>query len=123
MLKPDKISSLLMFGRFFILVQTPAPVSNINVTPSNTSAQVTLENPTPVTSSYIKYYNIYLNRHYKMRVDRQVYGTTFIIDGLEPNTKYTVTIYAGDGYSPWSSARSKEFMTSEAGKYKRKMDH
>ena len=121
-LKPGKINSLLMFALVsFILVQKPAPVSYINVTPSDTSAQVTLGNPTPETSSYIKYYEIYLNYQYKMRVNRQIYQTTFSIPGLKPNTRYTAQIRAGDGYS-WSNQKSKGFVTSEAGNLKRKMD-
>ena len=100
----------------FILVQKPAPVSDINVTPSATSTQVTLENPRPETSSYIQYYDIYLNHQYKMMVARQNYRTTFSIRGLKPNTKYNVRIWARDGSFQWSSAKSEEFMTSDAGR-------
>ena len=100
----------------FILVQKPAPVSDINVTPSNTSAQVTLGDPAPQTSSYIKYYYVSLGQQHNQsfEVDRQKDGTKFNIHGLKPNTKYTVTIWVKDGYSQWTSEKSKEFMTSEA---------
>ncbi|CAB4010349.1 neuronal cell adhesion molecule isoform X1 [Paramuricea clavata] len=63
-------------------VETPAPVNDIKVTPSNTSAQGS--------------------------------RTEFSITGLTRFTKYTVTIYAGDGSSQWSSSIDKIFTTNTA---------
>ncbi len=117
-----KTNSLPMFLLVsFILVQKPAPVSDINVTPSARSAQVTLENPTPETSSYINYYSIVLDQQHnkgvkRFGVQRQRDGTKFKITELKPYTSYTVIIWAQDSSLQWSSAKSKEFMTSEAGK-------
>jgi hypothetical protein len=108
-----------MFALFSILVQTPAPVNDIKVTPSNTSAQVTLGNTAPETSSYITHYYIKLNEHYLKTIRRQESRTEFRITGLTAFTKYTVTIYAGDGSSQWSSRTDKVFTTNAAGEDKR----
>jgi hypothetical protein len=102
---------------FLILAQKPARVYDIKVTPSDTSAQVTLESPAPETSSYITKYRIYLNRKKKI-ISRQKFRTEVNFAGLKPNTKYTVRILAGDGNSQWSRPRDKEFTTNEAGEEK-----
>jgi hypothetical protein len=108
-----------MFALFLILVQTPAPVNYIKVTPSDTSAQVTLGNPAPETSSYITHYCIHLNESYLNTIRRQESRTELSITGLTPFTNYTVTIWAGDGSSQWSSSTDKRFMTNTAGEEKR----
>ena len=108
-----------MFALFSILVQTPAPANDIKVTPSDTSAQVTLGNPAPETSSYITRYYIILDDHYLKTIRRQESRTEFRIIGLAAFTNYTVKIYAGDGSSQWSSSRYKIFTTNTAGEDKR----
>jgi hypothetical protein len=108
-----------MFALFSILVQTPATVNDIKVTPSNTSAQMTLGNASPETSSYITHYYIKLNERYLKTIYRQESRTEFSITGLTPFTKYTVRIYAGDGSSQWSSGTDKVFTTNAAGEGKR----
>jgi hypothetical protein len=104
---------------FLILVQKPAPVYDIKVTQSDTSAQVSWGTRTePAKSSYITKYSIYLNQKYKT-IPRQKFRTEFNFPGLKPNTKYTVIIWAGDGNLQWSHQTDKEFMTNEAGEEKR----
>ena len=111
------VKILQMFALFLIIVQKPAPADDIKVTPSDTSAQVTLGNPTPETSSYITYYYIYLAQNYIKRISRQKSRTElFSITELKPNTKYTVKVVAFDDFSQRSSSTYKEFMTIEAGK-------
>ena len=110
---------MLTFALFSIIVQKPASVYDIKITPSNTSAQVTLGNPSPDTSSYITRYHIELNGSYLKRIRRQEPRTEFSITGLTPFTNYTVRIRAGDGSSQWSSSTDIIFMTNTAGEEKR----
>ena len=94
-------------------------MNDIKVTPSDTSVQVTLGNPAPETSSYITHYYIKLNKYFIKTIRRQEPRTAFSITGLTPFTKYTVRIFAGDGFSLWSSSRYKIFTTNTAGEGKR----
>jgi hypothetical protein len=103
-----------MFTLFLILVQKPAPANYIKVTPSDTSAQVTLGNPAPETSSYILEYSIFLyKKTQKLTIPRQKSEITeFNITGLKPSTNYTVGIWARDARK-WSRKKDKQFVTIE----------
>ena len=104
---------------FFILVQTPAPVKNINVSPSDYSARVTWEIPTaPQDSSYITHYRFFLNGRYLKYISRAMYGTALNILPLKPNTEYTVKIDTEDGSLPIlrGTPVTKTFTTKHAGK-------
>ena len=103
---------LLIFALF--LVQTPAPVFNINVSPSKRSARVTWSIQTKTQdSSYITQIIIYRdNKQYK-NISR---GTEVDITGLIPYTTYIVGIQTQDGSSQYSKIVNESFKTSEAGK-------
>jgi hypothetical protein len=103
-----------MFTLFLILVQKPAPASYIKVIPSDTSAQVTIGNPAPETSSYIHKYSIYLYKEkQQLTIPRQKSEITeFNITGLKPSTKYTFGIWARDARK-WSRKKDKQFVTIE----------
>ena len=103
---------LLIFVLF--LVQTPAAVSNINVSPSKRSAHVTWSIQTATqSSSYITQIIIYLdNKKYK-NISR---GTEVDITGLTSYTTYTVGIQTQDGSSQYSKMVNESFTTNEAGK-------
>ena len=104
---------LLIFALF--LVQKPAPVSNINVTPSNYSARVTWSIETETQdSSYITQIIIFLGNTKYKNISR---GNEVDITGLTPYTTYTVGIQTQDGSSQKSKNMSKSFKTNEAGKY------
>ena len=93
-------------------VQTPAPVSNINVSPSNYSAYVTWQISTSTKdSSYITKIIIYLNSKEHKNISR---GTQVTIDGLLPYTSYTVGIETQDGSSQKSNIVIETFKTSKA---------
>jgi hypothetical protein len=110
---------LLIFALFFILVQTPAPVKNINVSPSDYSARMTWEIPTPQDSSYITHFRFFLNGRYSKYISRAVYGNVFNILPLKPNTEYTVKIDTEDGSLQRGTPVTKTFTTKQAGKYRR----
>ena len=113
---------MLIFALFFILVQKPAPVKNINVSPSDYSARMTWEIPTaPKDSSYIKSFRFFLNGGYRKYITRAMYGTTFNILPLKPNTEYTVKLDTGDGSLPIVRGPPviKTFKTKQAGKDRR----
>ena len=94
-------------------VQTPAPVSNINVAPSKYAAHVTWEISTSKQdSSYITHIIIYLNGKEHKIISR---GTQVNITNLLPYTSYTVGIQAQDGSSQTSQIVYKIFRTNGAG--------
>ncbi|CAB4001321.1 receptor-type tyrosine- phosphatase S-like isoform X11 [Paramuricea clavata] len=96
-------------------VQKPAPVYDVQVTPSVTSAQVTWRIRTaPAMSSYITKYYIYLDQRHRWITYRRTDKVRINIPGLTAYTKYTVGIVALDGYSQRSSKISNEFTTIEA---------
>ncbi|XP_028402587.1 phosphatidylinositol phosphatase PTPRQ-like [Dendronephthya gigantea] len=95
-------------------VQTPAPVQDIKVTPSNTSADVTWKIPEPKNSSYITNYNIFINGKLQERISRERYGNKFTIRGLKPYTDYKVEIETEDGSGEKGGKVSEDFKTKEA---------
>ena len=101
----------------FILVQTPAPVRDIKVIPSATSALVTWSIvTTKENSSYITDYDIYLYpENLNKTIARKDHGTQFNITGLKPCSDYIVGIVALDGFSQRSTMRNISFITIEAG--------
>ena len=102
----------------FILVQTPAPVKNIKVKLSATSALVTWSIvTTKENSSYITDYDIYLHPNLLKRIARKGHGTQFNITGLKPYSNYKVGIVALDGSSQKSAITNTSFRTIEAGKH------
>ena len=116
--KPSCISSMLNFlpNRYGILylVQTPAPVYGINITPYERAALLTWRIRTaPEDSSYITKIIIYLNRKKYETISR---GTLIVIKKLEPNTWYQVDIETEDGSSQKSRKVSGNLNTKEAGK-------
>ena len=101
----------------FILVQTPAPVKNLNVSPSDYSARVTWELPTaPEDSSYITHYLIFLNNKFVKEISRAMYGTEFNILPLKPNTENTFGIQTKDGSVQRGTYVTETFTTKQAGK-------
>ncbi|CAB4004016.1 receptor-type tyrosine- phosphatase epsilon-like, partial [Paramuricea clavata] len=95
--------------------QNPAPVYDIQVTPSDTSAQVRWRiRAAPVKSSYITHYCIYLGQRHLQTINRHTNQMKFNILGLKPYTKYTVGIAALDGSSQRSRKIYKKFITNEA---------
>ena len=100
---------------FTFSVQTPAPVSNINASPSQYSANVTwtISNSAQETS-YITKIVIYLNGKEHEVIAR---GTRFTFNDLKPGTSYTVGIQTQDDYSQKSEILKKTFTTSKAGKH------
>ena len=99
-------------------MQTPAPVKNIQVKPSATSALVAWSIVTrKEDSSYITDYEIYLYPNLLKTIARRDHGTQFNITGLRPHSNYTVGIVALDGSSQKSKITYSEgFKTIEAGK-------
>ncbi|CAB4024817.1 retinoschisin-like isoform X2 [Paramuricea clavata] len=95
-------------------VQTPAPVKNINVSPSDYSARVTWEIPTPQDSTYITHYLIYLNNKFVKEISRAMYGTEFNILPLKPNTENTFGIQTKDGSVQGGTYVSETFTTKQA---------
>jgi hypothetical protein len=106
---------------FFILVQTPGPVKNINVSPSDYSARMTWEIPTPQDSSYITHFRFFLNGRYRKYISRAMYGTALNILPLKPNTEYTVKMDTEDGslLIVRGTPVTKTFTTKQAGKDRR----
>ena len=101
----------------FILVQTPAPVKNLNVSPSDYSARVTWELPAaPEDSSYITHYLIFLNNKFVKEISRAMYGTEFNILPLKPNTENTFGIQTKDGSVQRGTYVTETFTTKQAGK-------
>ena len=95
------------------LVQTPAPVFNIIVSPSQYSANVTWEISTSIQdSSYITQIIIYLNGQVHKTISR---GTQIAINGLSPDTFYVVGIQTQDGSSQKSQMVIEPFRTKEKG--------
>ena len=109
----------MIFINSTILVQTPAPVYNIKVSPSNTTAHVSWSIKTsPMDSSYITRFLLYVNRIHRATLNRTKDGTEYTLTNLKPYTTYRVTIWAGDGSFKTSSGTFENFMTTEAGKTK-----
>ena len=105
---------------FFItvlfLVQTPAPVINTIVSPSQNSATVTWEiSASTQNSSYITHIIIYLNNQELKTIPR---GSQATIEYLIPYTWYTVGIQTQDGSAQKSKIVNRYFRTDEAGKSK-----
>ncbi|XP_028399358.1 uncharacterized protein LOC114522809 [Dendronephthya gigantea] len=94
-------------------VQMPAPVQDIKVTPSNTSADVTWKIPEPKDSSYITNYNIFINGKLQHRISREKYDNKFTIRGLKPYTDYKVEIETEDGSGEKGGKISEDFKTKE----------
>jgi hypothetical protein len=119
-MKFKSIYFLLIFALFFVLVQTPAPVKNINVSPSDYSARVTWEIPTaPEDSSYITHFRFFLNGRFRKHISRAMYGTAFNVLPLKPNTEYTVRMDTEDGSLQRGNSVTTSFTTKQAGKDRR----
>lgn len=99
----------------FILVQFPAPVYDIQVKPSDTSAELTWKIPEPKNSTYITHYNISIGQKPPQRISRETHGNKFTISVLKPNTTYTVEIQTEDGSGQKSKTVYKHLKTKEAG--------
>jgi hypothetical protein len=96
------------------LVQTPAAVSNVNVSPSPYSARVTWKLPTRQDSSYITQIIVYLDGYEHQILPR---GTQVTIDSLTPYKEYIVGIETQDSSSQRSGKTVySPFRTDEAGK-------
>ncbi|XP_028402428.1 receptor-type tyrosine-protein phosphatase S-like [Dendronephthya gigantea] len=94
-------------------VQTPAPVQDIKVTPSNTSADVSWKVPEPKDSSYITNYNIFINGKLQQTISRETYDNKFAIRGLKLYTDYRVEIETEDGSGEKGDKVSEDFKTKE----------
>ncbi|CAB4039984.1 interferon-induced very large GTPase 1-like isoform X2, partial [Paramuricea clavata] len=95
--------------------QTPAPVKNINVSPSDYSARVTWDIPTaPEDSSYITHVRLFLNGRYRKYISRAMYGTAFNVLPLKPNTEYTVKMDTEDGSLQRGTPVTTSFTTKQA---------
>ena len=100
---------------FLFLVQTPAPVKDLVITPSQYSAKVTLNIETSESaSSYITKLNVYLDGQKHQTITRGSHNV-FNIIGLQPYTNYFVEIETKDGSSQSSGNVSKTITTKEAG--------
>ena len=100
---------------FLFLVQTPARVKDLVITPNQYSAKVTLNIETSESaSSYITKLNVYLDGQKHLTVTRGSHNA-FNIIGLKPYTNYFVEIEAKDGSSRSSGNVSKTIKTEEAG--------
>ncbi|CAB4007476.1 ---NA---, partial [Paramuricea clavata] len=99
--------------------QTPAPVKNVNVSPSDYSARVTWELPTaPQDSSYVTHYLIYLNNKFVKEISRAMYGTEFNILPLKPNTENTFGILTkADGSVQRGTYVNETFTTKQAERF------
>ena len=102
-----------------VLVQSPAPVKNIKVKPSATSALVTWSIvTTKENSSYITGYDIYLHQNFVKTIARKDHGTQLNITGLKPCSDYIVGIMALDDSSQKSAVRySEHFRIIDEGKH------
>ena len=99
-----------------LLVQKPAPVSNITVSPSAYSVNVTWKIRTSSReSSYITSVTIYINGKNYTTIPR---GTGLTVNQLIPYTRYRVSIWTRDGSSQYSQEVHTNFTTSQAGKYR-----
>jgi hypothetical protein len=99
---------------FLYLVQTPAPVNSLSITPYQYAALVTWSIPTPQQSSYITKIIIYIDgAEYQTISQRQT--TYIVIKRFKPNTPYNVEIQTEDGYLKKSEKVSKPVMTNTAG--------
>ena len=95
----------------------PAPVDELQITPSDTSARVTWVIHEKTISSFITQYYIYLNGQSQPHiVSRAEDGAQIDIPGLKPYTVYTVGIETVDGALQRSRRVSKTFNTEQAGK-------
>ncbi|CAB4044052.1 Down syndrome cell adhesion molecule 1 homolog, partial [Paramuricea clavata] len=95
--------------------QMPAPVDELQITPSDTSARVTWVIHEKTVSSLITKYYIYLNGQSQPHVvSRAEDGTQIVIPGLKPYTVYTVGIETVDGALQRSRRVSKTFNTDQA---------
>ena len=103
---------MLIFAIF--LVQRPAPVFNINVSPSKYSARVTWSIQTATQySSYITQIIVYIDNTKHKTISRR---TEVDITGLTPYTTYIVGIQSEDGSSQYSEIVNENFKTNEASK-------
>ena len=94
-------------------VQTPAPVSNVGVSPSSHDATVTWTIKRSIQeSSYITHIIIHLNGIKQETITR---GTEIKFEKLHPYTSYTVGIQTQDGSNQKSEPVTKAFATNEAG--------
>lgn len=108
---------LLNFVLFLLLAQMPAPVDELQIIPSDTSARVTWVIHEKTVSSLITQYYIYLNgQSQPYIVSRAEDGDQIDIPGLKPYTVYTVGIETVDGALQRSRRVSKTFNTEQAGK-------
>jgi hypothetical protein len=91
----------------------PAPVQDIKIQPSFTSASVTWKLPTSASvSSYITHLVIYLNG-----TDIRIFRSTQIdIQGLTPYTWYKVEIVTQDGSSQSNDKAASEIFRTKRGK-------
>jgi hypothetical protein len=97
----------------FHLVQTPAPVYDIQITPYQDAACVTWKIRTaPEYSSYITNIIVCLNG---TKCQNESRGTKAFIQNLSPRTFYTVEIETQDGSSQKSTRISKSFKTKKTG--------
>ena len=92
----------------------PAPVQDIKIQPSFTSASVTWKLPTSASvSSYITHLVIYLNGTETKRIFR---STQIDIQGLTPYTWYKVEIVTQDGSSQSNDKAASEIFRTKRGK-------
>ena len=100
---------------FLFLVQIPAPVKDLVITPNQYSAKVTLNiEISKSASSYITKLNVHLNGQKHQTVTRGSHNA-FNITGLKPYTQYVVDIETKDGSSQSSVNVSRTIRTKEAG--------
>ena len=91
---------------------------NIVAKSSNFSVHLSWTIPSPVVSTYVTHFIIYLNGTEINRISRAYYGNQNTLQDLKPYTNYVVGIKTQDGYSMnVQSTVYKNFKTTEAGKY------
>jgi hypothetical protein len=100
---------------FLYLVQTPAAVNSLSITPYQYAAYVTWRIRTATEdSSYITKIIIYLDgAEYQTISQRQ--KTYIVIKRFKPNTSYKVEIQTEDSYQQKSEKVSESFTTNTAG--------
>ena len=99
---------------FSYLVQTPAPVYDITITPSVTWANVTWKLQTSAAdSSYITHLIIHVEGKENSTIVKR--GNQFNITGLKRYTKYSVGIQTQDGSSQKSKKIFETFTTLKEG--------
>lgn len=103
-----------LYGHGFITYKSddqsaPGEVKNLQLTESNTdSLLVTWENPTDEDFNEVR---LYLNDSYVTALSRDT-GATYLAEGLDADTEYTITLYTEDRFGNVSEGASLNARTA-----------